>query len=140
MILDRLSDEGYSDDEDTSWKVRRAATKLLSAIITGYPNLLAELYPNARSALTARFREREETVKIDTFNALVDLIRQVNCVSAPYSMMVGLGSQELASSAYAHNSSPKPTRLTQKPPSHKLVSPFEIVIFLAPDLGCWEIF
>ena len=75
--MDRLSDEGYSDDEDTSWKIRRAATKLLSAIITAYPNLLQDIYPSACQALTARFREREETVKVDTFNALVDLVRQV---------------------------------------------------------------
>ena len=75
--LDRLSDEGYSDDEDTSWKVRRAATKALSAIIAAYPNLLQELYTSSSRALTARFKEREETVKVDAFNVFVDLIRQV---------------------------------------------------------------
>lgn len=72
-----LSDEGYSDDEDTSWKVRRAATKALSAVIAAYPNLLQELYKSSSHALTARFKEREETVKVDAFNVFVELVRQV---------------------------------------------------------------
>ena len=73
----RLSDEGYSDDEDTSWKVRRAAAKALSTIIAMFPNLLQDVYPSSCRALVVRFKEREETVKVDAFNALVSLIQQV---------------------------------------------------------------
>lgn len=78
----RLSDEGYSDDEDTSWKVRRAAAKCLSAVITEYPNLLQDIYAKASQSLIGRLREREENVKLDVFNSFVDLIRQVRLFQA----------------------------------------------------------
>ena len=89
----RLSDEGYSDDEDTSWKVRRAAAKCLSAVITEYPNLLQDIYAKASQSLIARLREREENVKLDVFNSFVDLIRQVHlfqaAVQIPCSILAG---------------------------------------------------
>jgi hypothetical protein len=60
-------EEEWSDDEDTSWKVRRAAAKAVSAVVTHYPDLLAEVYPQVAPVLLPRFREREETVKQDVF-------------------------------------------------------------------------
>ncbi len=37
------SEEDWSDDEDVSWKVRRAAAKAVSAVITHFPDLLGEV-------------------------------------------------------------------------------------------------
>ncbi len=73
----RLSEEEYSDDEDSSWKVRRAAAKCLAAIIAEYPDQLARIYKEAAPALLARFREREENVKAEVFAAFVELVAQV---------------------------------------------------------------
>lgn len=74
---EEASEEEWSDDEDTSWKVRRAAAKGVAAVISHYPDLLAEVYPKVSPVLVQRFREREETVKQDVFQAYVDLLRQV---------------------------------------------------------------
>lgn len=57
--------------------MRRAAAKTLSALVSEYPQLLDSTYPAASQALLARFREREEAVKLDAFTTLVDLIHQV---------------------------------------------------------------
>ena len=79
--LCRLSDEEYSDDEDVSWKVRRAAAKCLQAIIESYPDLLKDIYPKSATALIGRFREREENVKSDIFQTFVDLVKQIGATA-----------------------------------------------------------
>ena len=72
----RASEEDYSDDEDTSWKVRRACAKLASAIIEHYPDLVKDLYRQLAPVLTARFREREEAVRCDILATYADLAKQ----------------------------------------------------------------
>lgn len=71
-------DEDYSDDDDMSWKVRRSSTKCLSVIIITRPELLQEVYTKVAPVLIARFKEREENVKLDIFSAFVDLLKQTN--------------------------------------------------------------
>eukprot|EP00850_Spirogloea_muscicola_P001350 SM000005S17147 [mRNA] locus=s5:408611:419235:+ [translate_table: standard] len=75
------SAEEYSDDEDVSWKVRRAATKCLSALIVSRQEMIATFYSKASPKIIERFREREENVKIDVFNAYADLLRQTGLVT-----------------------------------------------------------
>ncbi|KAH8925209.1 TIP120-domain-containing protein [Atractiella rhizophila] len=70
---DEFGDE-YSDDDDLSWKVRRAATKLLTAAITTRPELLSSFYRGISPALIQRFGEREESVRVEvwaTYSALL---------------------------------------------------------------------
>lgn len=87
--LCRLSDEEYSDDEDVSWKVRRAAAKCLQAIIESYPDLLKDIYPKSATALISRFKEREENVKSDIFQTFVDLVKQIGATAERFEGAAG---------------------------------------------------
>ena len=62
--------------------MRRAAAKLLSAIIVSRPDKLGELFPEVAPVLIARFKEREENVKMDVFATFNDLLQQVAQVAA----------------------------------------------------------
>lgn len=69
-------DDEYNDDEDTSWKVRRAACLLVVALVAAYPEHAAALYAQCRPTLQTRFKEREESVKLEVFVAFSALVRQ----------------------------------------------------------------
>ncbi|XP_024967052.1 cullin-associated NEDD8-dissociated protein 1 isoform X1 [Cynara cardunculus var. scolymus] len=71
----------YTDDEDVSWKVRRAAAKCLAALIVSRPEMLSNLYDEACPKLIDRFKEREENVKMDVFNTFIELLRQTGNVT-----------------------------------------------------------
>ena len=52
----RGSDEEYSDDDDMSWKVRRAAAKCLAAVIATRHEMLSDFYKVVSPALIVRFK------------------------------------------------------------------------------------
>lgn len=70
------SAEDYSDDDDLSWKVRRASAKCLEAIFSSRPDLINEFFTSVTGVLVHRFKEREESVKADVIQTFVSLLRQ----------------------------------------------------------------
>jgi len=73
--FDEFDDDGLvdSDDDDNSWKVRRAALKVLAAMVRGLPDKLQDIYEKFAAPLIARFQEREESVKLDVFSTFADM-------------------------------------------------------------------
>lgn len=84
---DEFDDADYSDDDDTSWKVRRASVRCIHAIISAQLIPPKELSSVFGPFLVSRFKEREETVKLDIFTAFEDLLRLCGrrSISTPYS-------------------------------------------------------
>ena len=77
MLCRASEPEELSDDEDQSWRVRKAAARLLACLLRTYPSLLTEMYAQASKALISRFREREENVRLEILNTFAELIAQV---------------------------------------------------------------
>lgn len=61
-----------------SWKVRRTSAKLLAAIIGTRQDLLGQLYASVSPSLINRFKEREETVRVEILQTFITLLRQTN--------------------------------------------------------------
>ena len=93
-------EEQYTDDEDTSWKVRKAAARLLTFLIRSYPSLLPDIYKQASKTLISRFKEREENVKLEVLSTFAELIVQVNLLhpSSPFFIVTWDGQVRLGRS------------------------------------------
>ncbi|GAA6010571.1 hypothetical protein JCM10207_007744 [Rhodosporidiobolus poonsookiae] len=85
--LDDEFEDEYDDEDDTSWKVRRSATKLLTSIITTRPDLLSSLYKSVSPALIARFGDREETVRVEVWATYTALLKQTRLLVKPTSSL-----------------------------------------------------
>ena len=68
----------YSDDEDTSYKIRRSATKLLAAVIGTRPDRLLRTYKDVSPVLISRFGDREETVRLEIWATYGTLLSQTS--------------------------------------------------------------
>lgn len=74
-----MSFSDYSDDDDDmSWKVRRSASKVLCAIIETRSDLLQQIYEDVAPVLINRFKEREESVRVDILQTFIALLRQTS--------------------------------------------------------------
>ncbi|KAG6910631.1 hypothetical protein DXG01_009140 [Tephrocybe rancida] len=80
---DEELDDEYSDDEDTSYKIRRSATKLLSAIIGTRPELLTPIYKSVSPVLISRFGDRESTVRLEVWATYAALLNQTAVYGLP---------------------------------------------------------
>ncbi|KAK9359781.1 armadillo-type protein [Lipomyces starkeyi] len=75
-------EDAFSDEDDVSWRLRRCAAKLLDTLIETRPDLLSQLYTSIAPLLVSRFKEREETVRVEVLNTFATLIRQTASTTA----------------------------------------------------------
>lgn len=71
---------GFDDEDDVSWKVRRCSAKVLYTLtgLRGTVDLLQDgtLYDQVAPALVTRFKEREESVRLEVMATLAFLVRR----------------------------------------------------------------
>jgi hypothetical protein len=75
MDVSESDDDEYSDDEDQSWKVRRASAKVIGSLV---PFLNAELISQLIRVLVARMSDRVEVVKIEVRECLLIVLDTVS--------------------------------------------------------------
>lgn len=83
-----LDDENVGDD-DSSWKVRRAAVRTLAAFIRCRADLLQQHFQQVCDALVARFKERDQPVKLAVLAAAVELIESTAVLKQDLSQRTG---------------------------------------------------
>ena len=76
------NDGDYSDDDDVSWKVRRAAVAVLRSLIVTRSDLVLYYYQHVAPVLVARMREREESVRLDVLDTFVALLSRTTVGAA----------------------------------------------------------
>lgn len=69
---------GYSDEDDVSWKVRKAASRCITSVIRTRPELLSSICQQQAEVLIKRFQEREENVRLDVLATFETLLKQAS--------------------------------------------------------------
>jgi cullin-associated NEDD8-dissociated protein 1 len=78
---DADSEIEYSDDEDTSWKVRRSAARFLATMVCTNLNILESAIQRAIPLILICFKEREESVRNEILRTFSVLLHRVTVVS-----------------------------------------------------------
>ena len=77
------------DDEDSSWKIRRCASKVLYTLISTRGNELVDsgvIYERIAPVLVKSFKEREESVRLEVLATITLIIRKTSDTIAPLSL------------------------------------------------------
>jgi cullin-associated NEDD8-dissociated protein 1 len=67
--------EEAQDDDDTAWKVRKAAVKIIDGLVLSCPSHLKANWAQFVDMCSQRFNERDNNVKCDVLAAFQSLIK-----------------------------------------------------------------
>ena len=84
---DELELDDVSDDDDMSWRIRRAACRVLGTLYE-HGTMDASHAPHIAASLTDRLNEREETVRLEALAALMQVLRVAPRALGPHTQMV----------------------------------------------------
>ena len=73
------------NDDDTAWKVRKASTKIVDALVTVCPGQLKDYWAMFIDLMSDRFSERDSNVKCDIFAVFQNLVKSSVFVDADQS-------------------------------------------------------
>jgi cullin-associated NEDD8-dissociated protein 1 len=88
-LVDANSAIRYEDEEDQSYKIRRASTKLLGAVLATRPELLPTLYKDVSPVLIQRFGDREETVRLEVWTTYGVFLTQTRVYGGTFQSSAG---------------------------------------------------
>uniref|UniRef100_A0A0N4Z951 TIP120 domain-containing protein n=1 Tax=Parastrongyloides trichosuri TaxID=131310 RepID=A0A0N4Z951_PARTI len=71
------SEDSYSDDEDYSWKVRKASTKCITTICTSKKDDVSGNISKFLAILISRIKEREENVRIEIIRGITNMFNNI---------------------------------------------------------------
>lgn len=87
MDDDELELDDVSDDDDMSWRIRRAACRVLGTLYE-HGCMDASHAPRIAASLADRLIEREETVRLEALAALMHVLRVAPRALGPHTQMV----------------------------------------------------
>lgn len=70
----------FDDEDDLSWKVRKAAARDIAALIRAYPSQLSNFYGAVAKALISRFAEDEDNVRQEALSTFLTLLHQTAAI------------------------------------------------------------
>ena len=101
-----MDEDGYDEDagfyesaeeqvDDSSWKVRKNAVKLIHALIIHQPTISLEVLIQCFEELIERFKEREENVRVEVISCCHELLLKVFPPSSTAALNVRSGSSSM---------------------------------------------
>ena len=99
-----------NDDDDSSWKVRRAATRVISAFLSGKDETLVNFFDSICACLVSKFRERVSSVKIEIMLAFRNMLVS-SCSAVPRDGIDAVSPTPAARLARSDSEPPEPACL-----------------------------
>lgn len=109
-----FDDEGFSDDDDQTWKLRRISAKLIAGLVATSPMSLSLLYSEIlRPVIVSTIKEREDSVKVVSLEAFSALVEAASSDRYYYATRQNYGHKRKSSDVSMNNSADPQSMLVE---------------------------